>query len=284
MPAARAILAPMARADGTQIGSFLRSRRALVRPADVGLVAGPRRRVDGLRRDEVAQLASISTEYYVEIEQGRSNPPSASLLDSLAAALRLTPDEHDHLMGLAGYAIAPRSAALVSDAGLVLLMRRLRDCPAQIQTNTWDVLAQNRLGQALFGKMPIAAGAASNVAFQWFCERRIRSLFRAGEIDGFSAAVTADLRVAAGPGRGRRDVQELVDILIASSPEFAGLWHKNDVAARPTVQKIVTHPDGTVHHFTVHRVSSSGGGQHLLWLEPEDGPIDPHWPIQVDLS
>src|ERR1051325_9907791 len=92
---------PMGSAKYTELGSFLRSRRERIRPAEVGLPVGPRRRVPGLRRDEVAQLAGASVDYYIELERGGAQP-SEQMLAALARALRLSRDERDHLYHLAG--------------------------------------------------------------------------------------------------------------------------------------------------------------------------------------
>src|SRR5581483_5796227 len=133
--------------DGMQraeLADFLRRRRLAIRPGDVGLADGPRRRTTGLRREEVAMLAGMSTDYVVRLEQGRSSQPSTQLLAALARALRLSEDERAHLFHLAGHHPPPANGtARLARAGLVRLLDRLGDTPATVLSDLGETLAQN---------------------------------------------------------------------------------------------------------------------------------------------
>src|SRR5258707_4963717 len=138
--------------DREQRADFLRRRREALQPQDVGLPNGPRRRISGLRREEVAALAGMSSDYYSRLEQRRGPQPSAQLVAALAHGLRLTLDERDHLFLLTGHE-AP-SRFLRSDhvsPGLMRVLERLDDTPAQVMSDLGETLLQNRLALALFG-------------------------------------------------------------------------------------------------------------------------------------
>ena len=140
--------------DRAELADFLRRRREQLRPSEVGLDAGPRRRTPGLRREEVAALAGMSADYYVRLEQKRSPRPSAQLLAALARALRLSDDERDHLYVLAGERppAGPYAGTHVRP-GLLALLDQLEHAPAQILTDLGDLLAQNAMARLLFGGM-----------------------------------------------------------------------------------------------------------------------------------
>src|SRR6201996_7295960 len=138
--------------DRAALADFLRRRREALQPADVGLPAGVpgRRRTPGLRREDVAALAAMSTDYYTRLEQQRAPQPSEQMLGSLAPALRLTRDERDYLFLLAGHAAPPQTAtgAHVPPA-LLRVLDRLADTPALILSNVGETLVQNRMAAAL---------------------------------------------------------------------------------------------------------------------------------------
>ena len=141
--------------DRGALADFLRRRREALQPQEVGLPAGQRRRTRGLRREEVAVLAAMSTDYYTRLEQQRGPQPSEQMLASLARALRLTNDERDYLFQIAGHS-APTAAAAATHVAPALLrvLDRLSDTPALILSNLGETLVQNRMADALFGDMP----------------------------------------------------------------------------------------------------------------------------------
>src|SRR5690606_13442212 len=138
--------------DRAQLAEFLRHRREALHPEDVGLSRGPRRRTPGLRREEVAQLAGISTDYLNRLEQARGPQPSPQVLGALARALRLGADERDHLFRLAGHPAPERGAGSthVSPA-LLRILDRLPDTPAQVMSELGETLAQTAPAKVLLG-------------------------------------------------------------------------------------------------------------------------------------
>jgi len=141
--------------DRAQLADFLRSRREAIQPGDVGITRGPRRRTSGLRREEVAQLTGMSTDYYARLEQQRGPQPSEQMVAAMARGLRLTLDERDHLFRLAGHT-APtrvRRSDHVSPT-LMKVLDRLDDTPAQVMSDLGETLVQNRLAVALLGIKP----------------------------------------------------------------------------------------------------------------------------------
>src|SRR3954454_6112626 len=157
--------------DRKELGEFLRHRREILRPRDVGLVDGPRRRTQGLRREEVAQLAGMSTDYYTRLEQQRAPQPSVQIATALARALRLSLDERDHLFGLIGHNAPARfhHCEHVSPT-LLRLLDRLHDSPALVLSDLGDVLAQNPLSVALTRDQMLHTGLARSVYYRWFTD------------------------------------------------------------------------------------------------------------------
>jgi hypothetical protein len=169
--------------DRSQSASFLRVRREALRPADVGLVPGARRRTPGLRREEVALLATMSTDYYERLEQARGPHPPEALVACLARALRLSTDERDHLYVLAGHAPpAVEHHNAYVDPGLMFVLDSLTTIPAVVTDGLTTVLAQNPLAAALFGPMAGTGGRADNTIWRWSptCWPRVRSSWRCG--------------------------------------------------------------------------------------------------------
>ncbi|WIV56117.1 helix-turn-helix transcriptional regulator [Amycolatopsis nalaikhensis] len=256
-----------------ELGAFLRSRRERIRPEDVGFVAGPRRRVPGLRRDEVAQLAGASVDYYNELERGAGSQPSEQMLAALARALRLTRDERDYLFHLAERPVpAETGPAAHVHPGMLDLLGRLPSTPAQVITDLHVTLVQNPLAVALLGDQSGFRGRRASFAYRWFTEPEARQLYPAADHDTQSRAFTADLRAAAA-ARGPRDTEaaSMIQELLTSSPEFAGLWSEHDVAFRRDDRKRIVHPAlGTVEVNCLN-LFSEDGRQRLLWFTPALG-------------
>ncbi|MFE0923137.1 helix-turn-helix domain-containing protein [Streptomyces nigra] len=256
-----------------ELGTFVRSRRDRVQPSEAGLVSGPRRRVPGLRRDEVAMLAGASTDYYIEIERGGAQP-SEQMLAALARALRLTSDERDHLYRLAGRPLPPSggSAAHLPPAMLDLL-DRLAAVPAFICTDLHVMLVQNRLADALFGPVVPAVGPSASFVHQWFTGvPKARALYPEGDHEHHSRSLVADLRAAAGRrGRGDQEVARLIGNLEQRSEEFSRLWAEREVAVRRTDRKRIRHPSLGILHVNCLNLLSEDGRQRLLWFNPVHG-------------
>jgi transcriptional regulator with XRE-family HTH domain len=230
--------------DRPALADFLRHRREELRPEDVGLPAGARRRTRGLRREEVAALAAMSTDYYTRLEQQRGPQPSEQMLAALARALRLTGAERDYLFGVAGHnAPAPVTTAAHVAPALLRVLDRLSDTPALILSNLGETLVQNRMAEALFGDKSTYTGLARSEIYRWFTDPAERLRYPEDDRDRQSRAQVANLRAAYGSMGPRSRAGELVRALQKASPEFAGLWERHEVAKRFEDHKILLHPE-----------------------------------------
>ncbi|GAB2841709.1 helix-turn-helix transcriptional regulator [Actinocorallia aurea] len=228
--------------DRGELAGFLRSRREALQPEDVGLPRRRQRRASGLRREEVAELAAISTDYYSRIEQQRGPRPSEGVLASIARALRLTPQEQDHMFRLAGHAVPVRGAAEPVDAGILSIFEKLEGSPAQITDQRGEVLAQNRLSRLLLGDQTRYTGLARSFAYRWFTDPAERLLTPAAERDGHSRTLVAHLLDARTRDPKDTRTAALVDALLAASPEFAALWEDRPVVGPYCPAKRIDHP------------------------------------------
>ncbi|MEU7881719.1 helix-turn-helix transcriptional regulator [Microbispora bryophytorum] len=229
--------------DRTELADFLRHCRARVAPADVGLSHGARRRTPGLRREEVAQLAGMSTDHYTRLEQARGSHPSRQMLAAVARALRLTGDERDHLFHLAGEE-PPRDRTATEHVrpGLLLILDRLIDTPAQVVNDRGDVLAQNAMDRALHGDASARPEAERNIIWRYFTDPSARELFPAEDRDHAARTAVADLRAASARRPDDARLAQLVRRLRARSEEFSALWDTHDVAVRRADVKRFLHP------------------------------------------
>lgn len=224
-----------------EAADLLRSRRARLRPEDVGLPAGGRRRTPGLRREEVALLAGISPTYYTFLEQGRDLSPSAQVLDALARALRLDPAERAHLYELVhGPAPAPASPLDAAPAELVDLVDRLDPHPTYVTGRSWEVLAANRACRLLWADWPALPARDRNVLLWTFLDPRARTVLVEWEQE--AAAQLARFRAAAARDPGDPRLAAVADRLRAGSAEARAWWARHDVAPLSSGTKVVAHP------------------------------------------
>ncbi|MFI2075063.1 helix-turn-helix transcriptional regulator [Streptomyces triculaminicus] len=229
--------------DRAALSDFLRRSRDRVRPQDVGLPLGPRRRTPGLRREEVAQLAGMSADYYIRLEQGRGPQPSPEMLAALARALRLSDDERDHLHLLAGRRPpAGRTSGDHVSPGLLHLLDQLPATPAQIVGDLGDVLAQNAMAEALLGGVCTVSEHGRNIIWRWFTDSAQRAAYPADEHDYYSRLHVADLRASFGRRAGDPAATRLVERLKGASEEFGTLWELHEVAVRRATRMRVLHP------------------------------------------
>ncbi|MFF4507821.1 helix-turn-helix transcriptional regulator [Streptomyces sp. NPDC001401] len=231
--------------DKHELGAFLRSRRERLRPQDVGLPSGPRRRTPGLRREEIAVLAHISTEYYVRLEQGRAPRPSAEVLAGIAGALRLTDAESDHLHVLAGTAPA-RTRLHRRDVrpSILALLERLPQTAAFVMSAAFEVLAWNDLAAALMEDFDQLAPEDRNLARRAFAgpEHTDATLYGISDATEFRHHVVMSLQATLARYPTDPAVTGLVDELCNASPDFARLWDRHDVQAEPMLTKTFRHP------------------------------------------
>ncbi|MER5355812.1 helix-turn-helix transcriptional regulator [Kitasatospora sp. NPDC002551] len=251
--------------DRPALADFLTRRRAALTPADVGLPPGARRRTPGLRREEVAQLAGLSVDYYARLEQRRGPQPSPQLVAALSRALRLTEDERDHLFHLAGHRPPRRHTPLTHvRPGLLLILDRLHDTPAQVMSDVGDVLAQNAMAAALFGDVAQRPPERRNVVLRWFAEPGSRALFPAEQHEELARGHVAHLRAAHAARPGDAHLGRLVARLLATGEEFAALWARHDVAVRRSGRKTVLHPLVGRLDLDCEMLAAAGQDQLLL--------------------
>ncbi|MGI5120694.1 helix-turn-helix transcriptional regulator [Marinactinospora thermotolerans] len=260
-----------------ELGTFLRSRRERLRPEDVGLPSGPRRRTPGLRREEVAVLAHISTEYYVRLEQGRAPRPSGEVLAGIAGALRLTGAESDHLHVLAGTApIRTRLHRRDVRPSILTLLERLEQTAAFVMSAVFEVLAWNDLAAALMGDFASPAPPERNLARRAFLgpERAAAALGGLSDATEFRHHVVMELRSALARYPTDPMVTGLVDELRDASPDFARLWQRHDVQAAQTLTKTFRHP--VVGEITVDcdSLALTDRDQHLVLYSAQPGSPD----------
>ncbi|MET7535883.1 helix-turn-helix transcriptional regulator [Streptomyces sp. NPDC005507] len=240
------------------LGDFLRARRARVTPEHVGLSGGRRRRVRGLRREELAQLAGISVDYYVRLKQGRATQPSAEVVDALAGALGLDTAERGHLATLAGARQGPAPEARVSP-----MLRRLLDSmtafPAFATNHRLDVVAWNALGAELIGGLAEPARRDRNNARYLFLDPASRVVHP--EWEDRAAEAVGQLRVWSGRYPDDTELAGLIAELTAHSTEFRGIWDSGEVVMCAAGRKRLRHPVAgllTLDFETLHVPAAPG--------------------------
>ncbi|MEV1198810.1 helix-turn-helix domain-containing protein [Microbispora rosea] len=251
------------------LGSFIKARRALVRPEDAGLPALGRRRVAGLRRDELAALAGVSLAYLTRLEQGRDRNPSEQVLDALGAALRLDADLTAHLHALArdasrpngGQARRPRDRPA---PGAGSLLDAWVGIPAYLRGRRFDVLAANGPAMAL---APMYR-PGRNLVRDVFLDPGARALFP--QWDAVAAGSAAALR--AGADLGDPALRELVEELSAASEDFRRLWERHDVRPTRDETKEFAHPVAGPLVLRRHSLTVGGtDGQVVIAYQAEPG-------------
>jgi transcriptional regulator with XRE-family HTH domain len=232
------ILPPARRRE--ELAAFLRTRRARIRPEDVGLAPGARRRTPGLRREEVAQLAGVGVTWYTWLEQGRPINASVQVLDAIARTLRLDPTECEHLYRLADmpWVAAPTGHSLEPETQIIL--DALSPLPAAAYSSRFDLLANNRAYAALFPGIAGARGIERNVLWHLFSCHDCCTPFL--NKDEELPVMVAMVRTAFGRHLGDPMWTDFIRRLSAISPVFASLWAAHDVGQPGTRTKIFRHP------------------------------------------
>jgi transcriptional regulator with XRE-family HTH domain len=263
----------------TEVADFLRSRRAAIAPDQAGLPEdGRARRVPGLRRDEVARLAGVSTEYYTRLEQGRAGNPSAEVLDALARALQLDATEREHLNDLltrrAPVRRTPASPQRVRP-GLYLMLQTLDHVPAFILGRRTDVLATNRLARAVLTDFDAMPATRRNLARYYLLDPEARE--RVGDWERIAAETVAMLRLEAGRYPNDRQLADLVGELTLQSPEFSGWWNDHRVLRRTHGAKVYHHPIAGELEFAYESFQVPGDAEQTLCVyqvEPGSATAD----------
>ncbi|PGH47256.1 helix-turn-helix transcriptional regulator [Streptomyces sp. Ru87] len=252
----------------SKLGEFLRSRRAQVTPPDVGLPQDGRRRVPGLRREEVALLARISVDYYLRLEQGRERHPSPQVLDALSDALLLDNDGRLHLYRIAGMTPSPSHEGSVerADPQLLALAELWDRTPALLLGRAYDVLAANTLGRAVFHHLQPGA----NVLLTMFLDPAVRSFY--ADWEKAAANVVAGFRFLEGARPNDPRIHEVLRTASENSREFTDLWQRRDARGKSDAAKVLLHPG--VGELTLRMQTfdvRSAPGQQLVVYHAQEG-------------
>jgi transcriptional regulator with XRE-family HTH domain len=262
--------------DRDGLADFLRRRRAALLPGDVGLPEGRRRRTRGLRREEVAARAHISTDFYTRLEQRRGARPSASTVDSLADALLLDQVEREHLHALAGHNAPPPTLRRDEPSpGLLRVLEQIDDAAAMIVSDLGVTLRQNEIAKALLGDHSVFTGLSRSMIYRWFTEPERRGLHPVEDHELRARGHVASLRAVHGRPGPDPEADELVAALLAESEEFAALWGEHEVGRRTAVEKRFLHP--LVGELTLdcqNLVSESNVSERLVVFSAAPGSAD----------
>jgi transcriptional regulator with XRE-family HTH domain len=251
--------------DRAGLGDFLRRRRAALQPEDVGLPRGRRRRTEGLRREEVAALCHMSADYYARLERGDGPLPSEQMLAAIAQGLHLTVDERDHVFRLAGHPLPPRGGGSEHiGPGLLRVLDRLEDTPAEIVTELGETLRQTPLGIALTGDLTRFEGPERSIGFRWFTDPDMRELYPREDHGFLSRLWASGLREVRGRRGPRSRAAALADLLLARSEEFREVWQLQEVGLRPAETKRFLHPEVGLLDVTCQNLIDPATSQSLL--------------------
>ena len=261
----------MPRSDETRaaFAAFLRSRRARLSPADVGLPEGVRRRVVGLRREEVAQLAGVGLTWYTWLEQGRPIAASAQVVSAIARALRLSDDERDHLFALADLPVPDRDSRPCVGAAHLDLLEKLLPYPAAVQTARFDIRAYNRSYRHLFGDLDQMPAERRNCAVLLFTDTEWQRAHV--DLDHAQRRIAARLRAAFGRHHDEPAWQRFIAELEEQSPRFAELWRLGDVGGERAATKHLVH--ARVGELNLEMSSlwlDDALGSRVVWFSPRD--------------
>ena len=250
-----------------ELADFLRHRRAALTPA-----RRTSRRTRGLRREDVAERAHISIDYYTRLEQRRGPRPSPEVASALSRALDLSADERDHLFHLIGHN-PPQPAPTCDDVdpGLRRVLHAIDDNPALVVSNLGGTLLQNRLGRALFGDQTRHTGLARSAYFRWFLTPEERDLYPADIHAAQSATYAASVRAAADLEPDPAEADRLITALRTHSPEFARLWENHDVRLCRQETTSLLHPAVGRVDLDCEVVFSLDRRQRILVFTPRNG-------------
>ena len=259
--------------DRDELAAFLRAHRATVSPREAGLPEtglsrSAQRRTPGLRRQEVAQLAGISVDYYIRLEQGRGPNPSAQVVSALARALMLNADERDYLLRVAGHPVQERiRPSREITPGIRTLLDGMPSTPAYVVDAAYNILAWNKLATRFIGDL---SGEQDRNMIRWTFTTSSDDVHWSDEdAVRFARSTVADLRASYARYPGEKEIESLVNELLALSPRFAEMWESREVEVRGPMMKRFTHPEFGPLEFEcqvlhIATASSSTGGQRII--------------------
>ncbi|MBF6173099.1 helix-turn-helix transcriptional regulator [Nocardia blacklockiae] len=252
-------------ADRSELAAFLRTRRARLQPADVGLPDGLNRRTAGLRRQEVAQLAGLSVDYYIRLEQARGSNPSRQVLAALARALMLSADEREYLFRTAGENPPPVAGPnRVVPQSVRVILDNLSATPAYVVDAAYEILAWNAAAVPFLGDLDARPGRDRNMIRWIFGQPDDDPHWDDESAAAFARITVADLRAAYARYPGNPALAELVTELLGTSPRFARMWSDHEVEVRRGHRKTVRHPQFGPLEFECQLMHISDTDQRMI--------------------
>ncbi len=251
-----------------ELADFLRTRRARLSPAYLGLPEGVRRRTPGLRREEVAQVAGLSTTWYTWLEQGRNVHVSTQVLESLARTLQLNADEKAHLFVLAAHTATLDRSGIQETVSPTLqrVLAQMGTNPAYIRGQRWDILAWNRAACSVLGNFCQTPAHERNTMYRFFCNPAVRRLYI--DWENIARAILAQFRASMGLHVADPWFKELIERVQKISPEFRQWWPRHEILGTPEGRKELNHPlvGKLVFEHTTFVVSDTPSLQLVLYI------------------
>lgn len=253
-----------------RLGAFLREKRESLDPERVGISTTARRRTAGLRREEVAQIANVSTDYYSRLEQGRATNPSIDVLDAISSALQLDPANHRHLRRLAGRDTGPTATDSVRP-GIVKLLDRIDGlCAGLVLDDVGDILAWNDLATALFVDFASVAPEERNLMSLLVTDEALRRRIPDTERPRVVEALVADFKAQSVRAADQVRVQAVVDRLNQPGTEFADAWASTTIAPFQICIDHVVHPAVGSVRLEVEFLDIADAGQRMVVYHAAD--------------
>ncbi|MBN2980939.1 helix-turn-helix transcriptional regulator [Cohnella algarum] len=226
-----------------ELGKFLKSRRSRLTPEQFGLPVGPRRKVQGLRREELAQIAGIGLTWYTWLEQGKNIQVSTQVLECLVTVMQLNAEERNHLYNLALGQLPVEQTASIEESLIPIVqnfMNEYERCPAYVTDQRWDILLWNKAGEQVFGDFEKMDKKERNAIWRCFASPAYRNLI--GDWKNHAKRLLAQFRSTSTPFVGENWFKDLVAELMEISPEFRLWWPSYDISGTPIGKKIINHP------------------------------------------
>ena len=258
--------------DRQELGAFLRARREAMQPEDLGLRRGSRRRTRGLRREEVAEQCDMSADYLARLERGSGPLPSTQMTAAIARGLRLTPAERDHLFMISGHrAPTQHQRQEHVNPGLMRVLDRLQDTPAQIMGPAGETLVQTAPAVALLGDQTHFTGLDRSATYRWFLHADARERYLPEDHAAISRVNVAMLRSAVTRDGHRSRSARIHEVLSEGSPEFLRLWDQQEVGLRFVDVKRFVHPEVGALDLFCETLQDAGRAQSLLIFTASPG-------------
>lgn len=257
--------------DREALAAFLRHRRDVLQPEDVGLARGGRRRTAGLRREEVAALSHMSPDYLARLERGSGPQPSEQMLAAIAQGLHLSLAERDHLFRLAGHRPPTAGPSDHIAPGMLRILDRLTDTPAEIVSELGETLKQTPLGVALTGDTVTLVGPERSLGFRWFTDPAVRTLYHPDDHAYLARLWASGLRGVMSQRGPDSRAAEYSRMLLDRSEEFRAVWERQEIGLQPRDTKRYVHPEVGVLELSCQTLVDPVQSHFLLVYTAEPG-------------